>query len=63
MGEGPVETGTQPRYCMNSPPKLDDRFPDTAASEYRAALIAITALFFLWALPNNLNNILIRQFD
>lgn len=29
---------------------------------YRAAFIMVTALFFMWALPSNLNDILIRQF-
>jgi FHS family L-fucose permease-like MFS transporter len=27
-----------------------------------AAFAVVTALFFLWAIPNNLNDILIRQF-
>lgn len=31
-------------------------------SHYRMAFIMVTALFFMWALPNNLNDILIRQF-
>src|SRR5258708_4975737 len=31
-------------------------------SNYRAAFIMVTALFFMWALPSNLNDILIRQF-
>jgi FHS family L-fucose permease-like MFS transporter len=29
---------------------------------YRAPFLIVTALFFLWAMPNNLNDVLIRQF-
>jgi FHS family L-fucose permease-like MFS transporter len=32
------------------------------ASALRLPLILVTALFFLWGIPNNLNDILIRQF-
>jgi FHS family L-fucose permease-like MFS transporter len=41
---------------------MDGQLPNAGASEYRVAFIAVTSLFFLWALPNNLNDILIRQF-
>jgi FHS family L-fucose permease-like MFS transporter len=30
--------------------------------KYTAAFVMVTALFFLWAIPNNLNDVLIRQF-
>ncbi len=29
---------------------------------YRISFVMVTALFFLWAMPNNLNDVLIRQF-
>ncbi len=32
------------------------------SSEYLVPLILVTVLFFLWGNPNNLNDILIRQF-
>jgi FHS family L-fucose permease-like MFS transporter len=31
-------------------------------SRYRASFVMVTVLFFLWAMPNNLNDVLIRQF-
>ncbi|WP_180540376.1 L-fucose:H+ symporter permease [Nevskia soli] len=31
-------------------------------ARYRTPFFMVTALFFLWALPNNLNDVLIRQF-
>ena len=31
-------------------------------ARYRVSFIMVTALFFLWAMPNNLNDVLIRQF-
>ena len=31
-------------------------------ARYRASFIMVTVLFFLWAMPNNLNDVLIRQF-
>jgi MFS transporter, FHS family, L-fucose permease len=31
-------------------------------SEYRVPFLLVTALFFLWGIPNNLNDVLIRQF-
>ncbi len=31
-------------------------------SEYTLAFILVTGLFFLWGIPNNLNDVLIRQF-
>jgi len=37
--------------------------PDAlVAAEYMVPFCMVTALFFLWALPNNLNDVLIRQF-
>jgi FHS family L-fucose permease-like MFS transporter len=32
------------------------------AHEYLAPFLLVTALFFLWGIPNNLNDVLIRQF-
>ncbi|WP_433968086.1 hypothetical protein [Tunturiibacter gelidiferens] len=47
------DTGTQ------SPPRANVPLID---SRYRAPFVMVTALFFLWAMPNNLNDVLIRQF-
>jgi MFS transporter, FHS family, L-fucose permease len=32
------------------------------AREHRVAFLLVTALFFLWGIPNNLNDVLIKQF-
>src|SRR5512140_348022 len=32
------------------------------SSEYAPAFFLVTGLFFLWGIPNNLNDVLIRQF-
>jgi MFS transporter, FHS family, L-fucose permease len=32
------------------------------AAEHRLPFVLVTALFFLWGIPNNLNDVLIRQF-
>lgn len=40
---------------LEHPPALFDR-------RYIAAFVIVTSLFFLWAIPNNLNDVLIRQF-
>jgi len=32
------------------------------ARKYLGSLILVTVLFFLWGIPNNLNDVLIRQF-
>jgi FHS family L-fucose permease-like MFS transporter len=57
---------------MHSPPPVQVKIADTTASpranvplfdaRYRAPFLMVTALFFLWAMPNNLNDVLIRQF-
>jgi FHS family L-fucose permease-like MFS transporter len=47
------DTGTR------SPPRANVPLFD---ARYRAPFVMVTALFFLWAMPNNLNDVLIRQF-
>ena len=43
---------------MTPPQKDHSLFP----SGQLIPFILVTALFFLWAIPNNLNDVLIRQF-
>lgn len=56
---------------MHTPPSVRKSTPSSAAesgrpalfdSRYRVSFVMVTALFFLWAVPNNLNDVLIRQF-
>lgn len=38
------------------------RSPELIPHQAKAAFFLVTGLFFLWAIPNNLNDVLIRQF-
>jgi MFS transporter, FHS family, L-fucose permease len=40
----------------------DPQWASASISSQLLAFILVTALFFLWGIPNNLNDILIRQF-
>ncbi|MDE1176396.1 MAG: L-fucose:H+ symporter permease [Edaphobacter sp.] len=54
----PTQLSESPRtkvYDSSNEPQLFD-------SRYRIPFMMVTALFFLWALPSNLNDVLIRQF-
>lgn len=42
--------------------EADDAQPRLIPAGQLTAFMVVTALFFLWAIPNNLNDILIRQF-
>src|ERR1035438_4711387 len=46
---------TQPESTGDSRHSLQPR-------QYMLPFILVTALFFLWGIPNNLNDVLIRQF-
>lgn len=56
MHTSPVAPGSRPQNMTagGSAPLFDSR--------YRASFCMVTVLFFLWAMPNNLNDVLIRQF-
>ena len=46
-----------------APGKLhEDIGPPLFARRYLWPFILVTSLFFLWGIPNNLNDVLIRQF-
>jgi FHS family L-fucose permease-like MFS transporter len=52
---------------MLVPTEIEPKYAEVNASPLvpkgmRAPFVLVTALFFLWGLPNNLNDILIRQF-
>jgi MFS transporter, FHS family, L-fucose permease len=56
---------------MTFPTRVDEQHPETQASGLSAAwlppgvmrsFVLVTGLFFLWGIPNNLNDLLIRQF-
>jgi FHS family L-fucose permease-like MFS transporter len=44
-----------------TPPRAGNSDP-VIPSAHRAEFILVTGLFFLWGIPNNLNDVLIRQF-
>src|SRR5437660_8275947 len=48
-------TGTVPGYLPQASTRIFSR-------EHLVPFVLVTALFFLWGIPNNLNDILIRQF-
>ena len=54
-----VATPTPSSKTVRTPSMEDPKLFDP---RYRASFLIVTALFFLWALPNNLNDVLIRQF-
>ncbi len=54
-GSAPHEPAGDALLQQAAPARLYDR-------QQHAAFFAVTVLFFLWALPNNLNDVLIRQF-
>ncbi|AFL88088.1 L-fucose:H+ symporter permease [Terriglobus roseus DSM 18391] len=47
------------RHAVHEAPDLNTPL---FSPSHRTAFFVVTALFFLWALPNNLNDVLIRQF-
>src|SRR3954449_10209559 len=47
--------GTVPGYLPQASTRIFSR-------EHLAPFVLVTALFFLWGIPNNLNDVLIRQF-
>jgi MFS transporter, FHS family, L-fucose permease len=47
---------------VNDPPASEGGRHRMVPREMLAPFILVTALFFLWGLPNNLNDVLIRQF-
>lgn len=50
-----VQTAAKPKYAESSASSL-------VPKGMMAPFVLVTALFFLWGLPNNLNDVLIRQF-
>lgn len=50
-----VQTASQPQHTHPGPSRL-------VPEGMMAPFVQVTALFFLWGLPNNLNDVLIRQF-
>src|SRR5437660_10903057 len=48
-------TGTVPGYLPQASTRIFSR-------EHLIPFVLVTALFFLWGIPNNLNDVLIRQF-
>src|ERR1700683_215018 len=56
---------------MTFPTRVDEQHPETQTPGLSAAwlppgvmrsFVLVTGLFFLWGIPNNLNDVLIRQF-
>jgi FHS family L-fucose permease-like MFS transporter len=43
--------------------KTGSQQPKLVAPEYVLTFVLVTILFFLWALPNVLNDVLIKQFQ
>ncbi len=48
---------------MQSPPPEGGLRPPLVARPYRLAFALVTSLFFMWAIANNFNDILIKQFQ
>jgi len=56
VGDFHHEPSQQP---LQNPSPVEHRL---VAREYLVPFVLVTALFFLWGIPNNLNDVLIKQF-
>ena len=51
-----------PRPGMSDPPAGGEHTDRLFPTGHLVPFVLVTALFFLWGIPNNLNDVLIRQF-
>lgn len=49
-------------FAVSTTSSQSDESVSLFPSEGMAAFVLVTGLFFLWGIPNNLNDVLIRQF-
>jgi fucose permease len=57
-----MEELAEKKLPVDSPVKTPAAGKQLFDHKYTAAFVIVTGLFFLWAIPNNLNDVLIRQF-
>ena len=58
----PVSESKNPGMTRNDTSKTDGHGDQLFPAGHLVPFVLVTALFFLWAIPNNLNDVLIRQF-
>jgi FHS family L-fucose permease-like MFS transporter len=58
----PVSESENPGVTRNDSSKTDAHGDQLFPAGHLVPFVLVTALFFLWAIPNNLNDVLIRQF-
>src|SRR6202158_5338974 len=58
----PVSESENPGTFKNNVPRNDEHGDRLFPVGHLLPFILVTALFFLWGIPNNLNDVLIRQF-